>query len=96
MQVRSVYALPWSAVPTRQVREAAVFLLLRQRVQLPMEAVASIVMYTYDVAGVTNEAVAKVAAGGIATGTERWVRRGAVELKAFAKFPYDRGCTPVT
>ena len=58
-------------------------------IQLPMEVIAPIVMYMYGDAGVTNETVAKVAAGGTATGAEklksqvvRGVRRGATELKA--------------
>ena len=62
-----------------------------------MEVIAPIVMYTYDDAGVTNEDVAEVAAGGIATGAERLnsevvrgVRRGAIEpntIEVAPKYP---------
>ena len=54
-----------------------------------MQVMAPIAMYTYDDAGVTNDNVAKVAAGGVATGAEklkselvRGVRRGAIEITA--------------
>ena len=54
-----------------------------------MEAMAPLAMYTYDDAGVTNDNVAELAAGVVATGAGklkselvRGVRGGAIELAA--------------